>query len=70
MLLDANRTDAEEMVCFMRVLDYDCDGWINEADYCRAMNPRQTRLMDVCTRMDGRWQAAALALEEAPRTGP
>jgi len=69
VLIDARRTDAQEMVCFLRTLDLDCDGTISEADFCHATNPRVTKFnIDLLGRIDESWQAAAMAEERQLRS--
>ena len=41
--MGASRTDAEEMLCFLRWVDYDCDGLISEADFVRARATHDAR---------------------------
>jgi hypothetical protein len=37
VLLDASRIDTESNLCWLRLLDYDCDGRISESDFGRAV---------------------------------
>ena len=62
VLEDALRSDAEQTICFIKVLDRDCDGQISESDFCAAVCS-DDKLSDTLSRLRERWQAAALALE-------
>ena len=63
-LLGASRNDAEVMVCFMRLLDHDCDGQISEADYVHAITRGPQAAIVGLASLDERWQQAAVKLEK------
>jgi len=65
VLHDARNADAEEMLCFLRTLDADCDGKVSEADFCQVVLGGTEAALASVRDMDERWQAAALALETA-----
>lgn len=63
LLREASRTDVEEMLCFLRLLDHDCDGLISEADYCKTMLEGLLATLDSVKDLNEKWHAAAVALE-------
>lgn len=68
-LLDATRTDAEEMLCFLRWLDHDCDGYITESDFVHAVMRGQQEAAngDAKSEISDKWHAASLVLERVRR---
>lgn len=70
VLIDAKCSDTEQTICFMKMLDRDCDGRISEKDFAYTMSHCHTPWWRASTLMgmEERWHAAAVALEK-PSTG-
>jgi hypothetical protein len=61
VLLEAEQSDAGQMLGFLRWLDRDCDGRVSEADFGNVVS--RTPCRDEVAGMDERWQQAACAME-------
>ena len=62
VLENATRVDAEQMLCYMRWLDRDCDGYISEKDFGAVCNVMADP--DGPAIMLKRWQAADVKVEK------
>jgi len=62
ILEQATRDDAEQMVCFMRWIDRDCDGYISEKDYSVATTIQASG--DCAAALVTRWQEAAVKMDK------
>jgi len=64
-LRDANRVDAEQMLCFLRYLDDDCDGYVSQKDFTRVVLGKG-EVKEICElemkKLAERWVLAAEAL--------
>ena len=61
VLNEATHADEEQTVCFIKLLDLDCDGLISESDFCKAICSE--KVIESIGRLRNKWQEAALALE-------
>ena len=61
ILNDAQHADEEQTMCFVKLIDLDCDGVISEDDFAKAMT--SSKLLDSISKLRDKWQSAALALE-------
>ena len=61
LLDEATHADEEQSVCFIKLLDFDCDGQISETDFTQSL--RVEKLQDAVANLSDRWHEAALALE-------
>ena len=62
VLTEAQHADEEQTICFIKLIDLDCDGRISEDDFCQAM--RSENLVGSIDKLRDKWQEAALALEQ------
>lgn len=53
------------MLCFLRLLDHDCDGCVSEEDFCQTMCQGANATMACLMRIDERWHMSALQSERA-----
>ncbi|KAL3894399.1 MAG: hypothetical protein SGPRY_013820, partial [Prymnesium sp.] len=70
-LLEAIVTDTEQMLCFLRYLDCDCDGFISQRDFCLVMTGAVEHDVLSATsseQMHSRWVAADRKLAERAQT--
>lgn len=61
VLNEATHADEEQTVCFIKLLDHDCDGHISERDLQESV--RVEKLTEVIRRLSDKWHEAAVALE-------
>ena len=62
VLETATRADAEQMICYLRWLDRDCDGLISERDFSMACNVAADPDQAAATLK--RWQAADVRVDK------
>jgi hypothetical protein len=67
VLLQASRSDAEQILCFLRWLDRDCDGYVSEKDFGGAC----VLACDVecAPTLVQRWEAAAVKMDKPSLQG-
>ena len=62
VLLAGHRSDVEQMLCFLRWLDDDCDGLISCDDYCCAVLPGgREPSFSALAELNSRWHEATRA---------
>ena len=67
VLAGATMADAEQMVCYLRWLDRDCDGYISEADFSAVCVLRAE--VDSAADLAKRWRAAAVKMDKPSLKG-
>jgi len=67
VLNEATRSDLEQMLCFLRWLDRDCDGYISERDFSDACVTAAT--VDSLPILVRRWEAAAVKVDKPSLKG-
>jgi hypothetical protein len=67
VLLHASRSEAEQIICFLRWLDRDCDGYISEKDFSAASVVIAD--LDSAPALVRRWAAAAVKVDKPSLQG-
>ena len=67
VLESTTRADEEQMICYLRWLDRDCDGYISEKDLSVACNVPAD--LDAAAALLKRWQAANVKMDKPSLRG-